>query len=151
MSLKELKQYLRVDYTDDDSMIELMHDAVIDEMKELIPSLDPEKPTNRQKILICSYVKELYDHRDRMYNNGKITSDSTERDSVNDAERNVKGIAWQQQGSNFISETKVWKSDGSRKKNRHCFMKHGVRSETFTGRNYMKHWMSDWKMQSYLK
>lgn len=35
MSLKELKQYLRVDYTDDDSMIELMHDAVIDEMKEL--------------------------------------------------------------------------------------------------------------------
>ena len=36
MSLKELKQYLRVDYTDDDSMIELMHDAVIDEMKELI-------------------------------------------------------------------------------------------------------------------
>ena len=70
MSLKELKQYLRVDYTDDDSMIELMHDAVIDEMKELIPSFDPEKPTNRQKI---------YDHRDRMYNNGKITSDSTER------------------------------------------------------------------------
>ena len=58
MSLKELKQYLRVDYTDDDSMIELMHDAVIDEMKELIPSFDPEKPTNRQKILICSYVKE---------------------------------------------------------------------------------------------
>lgn len=42
MSLKELKQYLRVDYTDDDSMIELMHDAVIDEMKELIPSFDPE-------------------------------------------------------------------------------------------------------------
>ena len=58
---------------------EAMHDAVIDEMKELIPSFDPEKPTNRQKILICSYVKELYDHRDRMYNNGKITSDSTER------------------------------------------------------------------------
>lgn len=79
MSLKELKQYLRVDYTDDDSMIELMHDAVIDEMKELIPSFDPEKPTNRQKILIFSYVKELYDHRDRMYNNGKIASDSTER------------------------------------------------------------------------
>ena len=55
------------------------HVTTIDEMKELIPSFDPEKPTNRQKILICSYVKELYDHRDRMYNNGKITSDSTER------------------------------------------------------------------------
>ena len=79
MNLKELKQYLRVDYTDDDGIIELMHDAVIDEMKELIPSFDETKPTNRQKILICSYVKELYDHLDRMYNNGKITSDSTER------------------------------------------------------------------------
>ena len=70
---------MRVDYTDDDGIIELMHDAVIDEMEELIPSFDKTKPTNRQKILICSYVKELYDHRDRMYNNGKITSDSTER------------------------------------------------------------------------
>ena len=146
MSLKELKQYLRVDYTDDDSMIELMHDAVIDEMKELIPSFDPEKPTNRQKILICSYVKELYDHRDRMYNNGKITSDSTER-----IRYAIQSIAWQQQGSNFTSETKVWKTDGSRKKNRRCFMKHGVRSETFTGRNCTKHWMSGWKTQSCLK
>ena len=56
MSLKELKQYLRVDYTDDDSMIELMHDAVIDEMKELIPSFDPEKPTNRQNLFICEGI-----------------------------------------------------------------------------------------------
>ena len=59
MSLKELKQYLRVDYTDDDSMIELMHDAVIDEMKELIPSLDPEKPTNRLEntdLFVCEGI-----------------------------------------------------------------------------------------------
>lgn len=79
MSLKEIKQYIRVDYTDDDSLIELMIDAVVDEMQELIPKFDPENPTNRQKLLICSYVKELYDHRDRTYNNGKISSDSTER------------------------------------------------------------------------
>lgn len=32
MSLKEVKQYIRVDYTDDDSLIELMIDAVVDEM-----------------------------------------------------------------------------------------------------------------------
>jgi uncharacterized phage protein (predicted DNA packaging) len=63
MSLKELKQYLRVDYTDDDSLIELMLDAVKDEMQELIPTFDPDKPTNRQKLLICAYVKELYDQR----------------------------------------------------------------------------------------
>lgn len=73
MSLKEIKQYIRVDYTDDDSLIELMIDAVVDEMQELIPKFDPENPTNRQKLLICSYVKELYDNRDRM------TTESTER------------------------------------------------------------------------
>lgn len=79
MSLEEIKQYIRVDYTDDDSLIELMIDAVVDEMQELIPKFDPENPTNRQKLLICSYVKELYDKRDRTYNNGKVSSDSTER------------------------------------------------------------------------
>ena len=61
MSLEEIKQYIRVDYTDDDSLIKLMIDAVVDEMQELIPKFDPENPTNRQKLLICSYVKELYD------------------------------------------------------------------------------------------
>lgn len=66
MSLKEIKQYIRVDYTDDDSLIELMIDAVVDEMQELVTKFDPENPTNRQKLLICSYVKELYDNRDRM-------------------------------------------------------------------------------------
>lgn len=79
MSLEEIKQYIRVDYTDDDSLIELMIDAVVDEMQELIPKFDPENPTNRQKLLICSYVKELYDKRDRTYNNGKVSSDSTEQ------------------------------------------------------------------------
>lgn len=79
VSVKEVKQYIRVDYTDDDALIELMIDAVTDEMQELIPKFDPENPTNRQKLLICSYVKELYDKRDRTYNNGKVSSDSTER------------------------------------------------------------------------
>lgn len=73
VSLKEVKQYIRVDYTDDDSLIELMIDAVTDEMQELIPKFDPENPTNRQKLLIFSYVKELYDKRDRM------SGDTTER------------------------------------------------------------------------
>ncbi len=79
MDLKTIKQYIRVDYTDDDIIIELMWDAVVDEMKELIPKFDPEHPTNRQKILILAGVKDLYDNRDKTYNNGKISSDSTER------------------------------------------------------------------------
>lgn len=66
MDLKQIKAYIRVDYDDDDELIQLMLDAVIDEMQELIPKFDAKNPTNRQKILICSYVKELYDGRGNM-------------------------------------------------------------------------------------
>ena len=63
MTLTEVKKYIRVDYTDDDELIELMLNATLDEMKELIPSFDPDNITNRQKILICAYIKEMYDNR----------------------------------------------------------------------------------------
>lgn len=75
MNLQEVKQYIQVDYDDDDAVIEMMIGAVIDEMEELIPSFDREKITNRQKILICTYVKDLYDNRDRTVT---ATSKSTE-------------------------------------------------------------------------
>lgn len=63
MELDELKSYIRVDYDDDDGIIRLMLDAVLDEMEELIPKFNRESPTNRQKLLICAYVKEVYDQR----------------------------------------------------------------------------------------
>lgn len=63
MELEELKCYIRVDYDDDDAIIKLMFEAVLDEMEELIPKFDRSKPTNRQKLLIYAYVKELYDQR----------------------------------------------------------------------------------------
>lgn len=63
MDIEQVKAYIRVDYEDDDALIQLLIDAVTDEMKELIPKFDPENPTNRQKVLICAYVKELYDER----------------------------------------------------------------------------------------
>lgn len=66
MELEELKMYLRVDYDDDDAIITLIRDAVLDEMQELIKGFDREKPTNRQKLLICMYSKELYDKREQM-------------------------------------------------------------------------------------
>lgn len=65
MELEKLKEYLRVDYDDDDEIIQLMLDVVIDEMEELIPSFQRDSLTNRQKLLICTYVKEMYDNRDR--------------------------------------------------------------------------------------
>lgn len=70
MELDQVKSYIRVDYDDDDKIIQMMTDAVIDEMEELIPKFDRNKPTNRQKLLILSYVKELYDQR------GNMTTDS---------------------------------------------------------------------------
>ena len=66
MDIKELKEYLRVDFDDDDAVIQLMLDAVLDEMEEVIPTFDRDAPTNRQKLLIFSYVKEVYDGRGNM-------------------------------------------------------------------------------------
>ena len=66
LELKTVKEYLRVDYNDDDEILWIMHDAVIDEMKELIPTFDEKNITNRQKLLILTYIKELYDNRDQM-------------------------------------------------------------------------------------
>lgn len=63
LTLKEVKQYIRVDYTDDDELIELMMKATLEEMQELIPKFDPEHITSRQKILIFAYIKEMYDGR----------------------------------------------------------------------------------------
>lgn len=65
MELQELKSFLRVDYFDDDDMIQLMLSAALDEMEELIPTFDRAAPTNRQKLLICTFVKDMYDNRER--------------------------------------------------------------------------------------
>lgn len=66
LELKTVKEYLRVDYSDDDEILWIMHDAVIDEMKELIPAFDERNITSRQKLLILTYIRELYDNRDQM-------------------------------------------------------------------------------------
>lgn len=65
MRLELLKQFMRVDYDDDDEIIKLLLDAVLDEMTEQIPDFNRNTPTNRQKILIMTSVKELYDNREK--------------------------------------------------------------------------------------
>lgn len=65
MRLETLKQYMRVDYDDDDELIELFLNTVLDEMTEQIPDFNRDSPTNRQKVLIMTSVKELYDNRDK--------------------------------------------------------------------------------------
>ena len=66
IDLKTVKEYLRIDYSDDYDILWIMHDAVIDEMKELIPTFDEKNITSRQKLLILTYISELYENRDQM-------------------------------------------------------------------------------------
>lgn len=59
------KMYCHIDYDDDAEIVELMFDTAIGEMEHLIPSFDRHAMTSRQKLLVCSYVKELYDSREK--------------------------------------------------------------------------------------
>lgn len=65
MQLETVKQYMRVDYDDDDELINLLIELVLDELGEQIPDFKRENPTNRQKLLIMTSVKDLYDNRDK--------------------------------------------------------------------------------------
>lgn len=59
------KTYCHIDYDDDAEIIELMFDTTIEEMENLIPSFDRYAMTSRQKLLAYSFVKELYDNREK--------------------------------------------------------------------------------------
>jgi uncharacterized phage protein (predicted DNA packaging) len=65
LDLETVKQYIRVDYDDDDEIIQLMLDTVLEDLAELIPDFNADKPTNRQKMLILVSVKDLYENRDK--------------------------------------------------------------------------------------
>ena len=59
------KKYARIDYTDDDDLIEIMIEAAVESMADVIPSFDADKMTGRQKIILFTTVKDLYDNRDK--------------------------------------------------------------------------------------
>lgn len=63
MTLEYIKGFIRVDYDDDDQYIELIYNATLQEMGELIEDFNAEKPTYRQQLLILVTIKELYDDR----------------------------------------------------------------------------------------
>lgn len=51
-------------------IVETMVEAIAsEELMELIPNFDPYNLTARQRLLVYSFVKELYDHREK-YQNG---------------------------------------------------------------------------------
>lgn len=58
------KMYCHIDYDDDAEIVELMFDTTMEEMEHLIQSFDRYAMTSRQKLLTCTFVKELYDNRE---------------------------------------------------------------------------------------
>lgn len=73
IELKEIKQYCRIDYYDDDEIIELLRDTVFEELADLIPNFNKEQMTNRQKLLALVFIKDLYDNRDKYQKTDKET------------------------------------------------------------------------------
>lgn len=63
--LETCKKYNRIDYDDDEDIIEMMIDVAIEEMTELIPNFNPEAMTQRQRLLVVVSVKDLYDNREK--------------------------------------------------------------------------------------
>lgn len=59
------KIYCHIDYDDDDEIVKLMFDTTIEEMQHLIPEFEIYAMTSRQKLLVYSFVKELYDNREK--------------------------------------------------------------------------------------
>ena len=61
----QAKKYARIDYTDDDDLVEIMVEAAVESMAEVIPAFDADSMTGRQKIILYKSVKNLYDDRDK--------------------------------------------------------------------------------------
>lgn len=60
----QTKKYCRIDYDDDDDIIETMIETVFEKLGELIPGFSPYAMTSRQRLLTMVFVKDQYDHTD---------------------------------------------------------------------------------------
>lgn len=63
--LPTVKKYARLDYEDDDDLVEIMIDACTQSMADVIPGFNANKMTGRQLIILCASVKNLYDDREK--------------------------------------------------------------------------------------
>ncbi len=64
-ALDLVKRYARIDYEDDDDLVQVMIEAAAQTMGELVPGFEPEKMTARQKIILAASVKSVYDDREK--------------------------------------------------------------------------------------
>lgn len=62
--LSKVKMYCRIDYEDDDALLELMYATGVQEMKDLISGFKEDELTARQELILLCMVKNLYENRD---------------------------------------------------------------------------------------
>jgi uncharacterized phage protein (predicted DNA packaging) len=72
----QAKKYCRIDYDDDEDIIQLIIDSVIEQLSKLIGGFDPYNMTNSQRLLTLMLVKETYDNRDPYQSIDKKLSDA---------------------------------------------------------------------------
>jgi uncharacterized phage protein (predicted DNA packaging) len=74
--LEECKKYDHIDYDDDEDIVEIMLEATFEEMSDLIPDFDQYNLTFRQRLLVFSFVKELYDNREKYQKDAKSVTNA---------------------------------------------------------------------------
>lgn len=72
----QTKTYCRIDYDDDENIIEMIIEAVFEKLGELIPGFNPYEMTSRQRLLTMMFVKDQYDHKDTYHESDKKLSNA---------------------------------------------------------------------------
>lgn len=69
LTLEEAKNYLRIDYNEDDTLLQSLMIVAIDYLRDAINDFDKkatkEKFIKRSKILACVLVQDWYDNREQ--------------------------------------------------------------------------------------
>ena len=59
MTLEEVKNFIHVDFNDDDTKIEIMKDAAIEYIEDALGSYNDKRA--KQKLLVGTLVQDMYD------------------------------------------------------------------------------------------
>ncbi|XZI50782.1 hypothetical protein ACSXD3_12830 [Clostridium perfringens] len=67
MELEEIIELVGA-YEEDKNYIKIVKDAVVEELKELIPNFDENKLTSRQKLIMLTFIQHFYDNKELFEN-----------------------------------------------------------------------------------
>lgn len=64
-------QYVHISFEDDDVLLEIMKNATLDSMEELIPNFDRYNLTGRQMLIALTTINNLYNSREKYAQSAK--------------------------------------------------------------------------------